>query len=91
MIDISIIIVSYNAKELLAESLNSLPIETNHYQIEIIVVDNASTDGAPDMVEDKYPHVRLVRNSENLGFAKTNNIAMGLSSGRYICLINSDA
>ena len=91
MVDISVIIVSWNAKELLYECLLNLTKEKNHYQLEIIVVDNASTDGAPELVREKFPHVRLLRNDENLGFSKANNIGIKVSKGRYICLINSDA
>lgn len=90
-IDISIIIISFNAKELLSECLNSLSKATCSYQMEIVVVDNASTDGAPELVEDKFPDVNLIRNDQNLGFAKANNIGIVKSVGKYICLINSDA
>jgi hypothetical protein len=58
--------------------------------MEVIVVDNASTDGSPELVESSFPHVRLVRNASNLGFAKANNIGIRQSLGKYICLINSD-
>ena len=58
--------------------------------MEIIVVDNASSDGSPELVENSFPHVQLVRNSANLGFARGNNVGIRNSSGRYLCLINSD-
>ncbi len=54
------------------------------------MVDNNSTDGSPEVVETKFPQVRLIKNNENLGFARANNIGIRVSSGRYICLINSD-
>lgn len=57
---------------------------------EIFVVDNASSDGSPEMVEREFPKVKLIRNKENLGFAKANNQAIKLSNGRYILLLNSD-
>src|SRR5271157_5076339 len=91
MIDISIIIVSWNAKEYLDECLNSIYENPSKCTLETIVVDNASTDGAPDLVKEKYPQVRLIRNTENLGFAKANNIGIKESMGEYVCLINSDA
>ena len=58
--------------------------------MEIIVVDNNSSDGSPEVVERDFPSVRLIRSGGNLGFAKANNIGMRLSKGRYLGLINSD-
>lgn len=88
--DLSIIIVSWNAKRLLLECLQSLTYEHSAYSTEIIVVDNASTDGSPEAVQEQFPHVKLVRNDANLGFAKGNNIGIKQSIGEYICLVNSD-
>jgi len=56
----------------------------------VIVVDNASTDGSAELVEQMFPEFRLIRNAENLGFAKANNIGIAQSSGDYVCLVNSD-
>jgi GT2 family glycosyltransferase len=58
--------------------------------VEIIVVDNASTDGSPEMVETLFPDVKVIRNKENLGFPKGNNIGVRAGKGRYVCLLNSD-
>lgn len=88
--DLSVIIVSWNARSFLLECLRSVKQETAPYNTEIIVVDNASTDGSCDAVRTKFPDVELIRNSENLGFAKANNIGIGKSSGKYVCLVNSD-
>src|SRR5208283_3241541 len=88
--DISIIIVSWNAKEILLECMKSLIDETDKLHVEIIVVDNASTDGSPEAIKESFPQVYLIQNKENLGFAKANNIGIRHSSGRYICLMNSD-
>lgn len=90
MVDISAVIVTWNAKQLVAGCLDSLSTESRQGSLEIIVVDNASSDGAPELVRSTYPHVRLIRNEENLGFAKATNIGINASAGRYICLINSD-
>lgn len=90
MSDISIIIVSWNAKDFLLNCLESIKAQTLSATMEIIVVDNASSDGSPEAVEKKYPDVHLIRNDQNYGFAKANNIGIKESKGRYICLINSD-
>jgi len=89
MSHVSVIIVSWNTQQHLLNCLNSIR-KSKDYTEEIIVVDNASTDGSPDVVEEQFPEVTLIRNKENLGFAKANNIGMRASTGRYVCLINSD-
>ena len=89
-IDISIVIVSWNDSQQLQVCLESLQECTGSRTVEILVVDNASTDGSPEMVETLFPHVKLIRNHQNLGFAKGNNMGVTESKGRYICLINSD-
>jgi hypothetical protein len=87
---VSVVIVSWNARDYLAQCLESLTPETCSYPLEVIVVDNHSSDGSPEMVAQKFPHVRLIRKAENLGFAKANNIGIRESSGQYVALINSD-
>jgi len=87
---VSIIIVSWNARDHLKQCLESLTPAVCRYPMEIIVVDNASSDGSPEMVEGGFPHVRLIRNPANLGFARGNNLGIERSSGQYLCLINSD-
>jgi len=57
---------------------------------EVIVVDNDSSDGSPEAVEQNFPHVKLIRSGSNLGFARANNIGITESSGDFICLVNSD-
>lgn len=90
LFDISIIIVNWNTKELLLKCVSSIEQEINQYKVEIIVVDNASNDGSVQALKDFYPHVKLIQNKENLGFAKANNIGIKSSSGKYVCLANSD-
>src|SRR5271165_4834303 len=87
---VSVIIVSWNAREYLMQCLASLSTEEDRYRMEIIVVDNASSDGSADAVATCYPNVRLIRNTENLGFAKANNIGVAASRGRYLWFVNSD-
>lgn len=90
MCDVSLIIVSWNARRYLLDCLGSIPAGLSRYGGETLVVDNLSTDGGPREVEACYPQVKLIRNQENLGFAKANNIGIRASRGRYVCLVNSD-
>jgi len=84
---LSTIIVSFNTKDLLKKTIDSIPKKADW---EIIVVDNASRDGSPEMVSSEYPSVRLIKNKENVGFAKANNQGIKKCSGTYILLLNSD-
>jgi GT2 family glycosyltransferase len=89
--DISIIIVNWNTRELLKGCLESV-LETIHdISYEIVVVDNASRDGSVAMLQEKYPQVRLIQNDENRGFGAANNQAMRIMTGSYALLLNSDA
>lgn len=88
--DISIIIVNWNTKDLLLGCLASLHSEASRLENEIIVVDNASTDDSVNAVRERFPRVKIIQNQTNLGFAKANNIGILESSGRYVCLVNSD-
>ena len=90
MVNISIIIPSWNAKKYLQTCIESTIRETQNYKTEIIVVDNASTDGSVELVKEQFQHVKLICNDANLGFATANNIGIKNSSGKYIFLINSD-
>lgn len=87
---VSVVIVVWNAKKYVLECLDSLREHCCKACFEIIVVDNASTDGTPEMVAELYPEIRLIRNPENLGFARANNIGIAQTSGEYVCLVNSD-
>ncbi len=88
---LSIIIVNWNTRQDLLECLDSVFVNPMAAEMDVIVVDNASTDGSADAVASRYPQVRLIRSSENLGFAKANNRAAALSSSRYWLLLNPDA
>lgn len=87
---LSIIIVSWNARDYLIKCLESLAQGLLGVPAEVIVVDNFSSDGSADAVEKFSPKVNLVRNDQNYGFAKANNMGIKLSSGEYLCLLNSD-
>lgn len=91
MMDISVIVVSYNTRALLADSLRSIQAERATLAVEIWVVDNASTDGSADLVAEQFPEVRLIRNVKNVGFAVANNQALQHASGQLLFLLNSDA
>jgi GT2 family glycosyltransferase len=88
--DISLIIVGWNARHYLELCLESLTKAPPRRSMEIIVVDNASSDGSAEMIETRFPQVKLIRSSENLGFSKGNNVGIRQSRGRYIALVNPD-
>lgn len=90
--DISVIIVSFNTKKVTEECLTSLvrSLKISKLKWEIIVVDNASTDGTKDMIKKKFPMVKPIWNKENAGFGKANNQGMKQAEGEYILLLNSD-
>ncbi|CAM2066856.1 Glycosyltransferase family 2 protein [Sulfidibacter corallicola] len=83
-------IVNWNTRDLLRQCLDSIRAHGAHYDIQILVADNASSDGSAEMVEGSYPEVTLVRNPGNLGFAKGHAPLFELSRGRYHVLVNSD-
>jgi GT2 family glycosyltransferase len=89
--DLSIIIVSFNTKELLKKCLSSIFEFTKRISFEVVVVDNASTDSSIKMVEGEFPQVKLIKNSKNLGFGRGNNQGIKEACGKYIFLFNSDA
>ena len=88
--ELSTMIVSWNVRELLRTCLLALPAATSGVQAEVIVVDNDSTDGSAEMVTMDFPHVTLLRNDANLGFARANNQGIALGRGRYFVMLNSD-
>ncbi len=84
-IDLSIIIVNYNVKEFLQNLLTSIQKSSLQITKEIIVVDNASDDGSVEIIQEKFPDVKLIANKENIGFGNANNI--GLNSFRKIIFL----
>jgi GT2 family glycosyltransferase len=89
-VDISVVIVGWNAKHYLELCLESLAKAPPRRSMKVLVVDNASTDGSVEMIEAKFPWVKLIKSNENLGFAKGNNVAIRQCQGRYIALVNPD-
>jgi len=92
LVEVSIIIVSFNTKNLLDDCLASVVKSLTLAKItaEIIVIDNVSQDGTKEMVKKKYPEVVLIANRENVGFGKGNNQGIRAAKGEYILLLNSD-
>lgn len=88
--DLSIIIVNWNTKDLLSQCIESIKIHTKRTSFEIIVVDNFSSDGSPEMVEESFPGVSLIKNQQNRGFGKANNQGLAKARGKYILFLNSD-
>lgn len=91
MLDLSVIIVSYNTRQLLDDCLKSVTAaQAPPGGVEIIVVDNASSDGSGELVRTAYPDVSLIANVENVGFAAANNQGAAAANGRYLLFLNSD-
>ena len=79
-IDVSVCIANWNCKELLRGCLRSLLELPQGVSVEVIVVDNASADGSPDLIAEEFPEVTLIRNAENRGFSTANNQVRGTAS-----------
>ncbi len=90
LVNVTVIIVSWNVAELLADCLESLAREANALSLEAIVVDNASADHTVDMLRTRFPWVCTIANRDNPGFACGNNQAIGLARGRHVLLLNPD-
>lgn len=88
--EVTVILVNYNTKELIRECLRSVFEMSKSVKFEVFVVDNASTDGSIEMLEKEFPQVKLIKNSKNIGFGRANNIAIRQSRGKYIFLLNAD-
>jgi GT2 family glycosyltransferase len=89
--NLSIVIINYNTKALLLDCLDSINKNTKNLSYEIIIVDNASTDGSVEILKRlKNRELKIILNRKNLGFAKANNQGIEIAKGRYILLLNSD-
>ncbi|MFZ5917172.1 MAG: glycosyltransferase family 2 protein [Chloroflexota bacterium] len=88
--DLSIIIVNWNTRELLAGCLQSLHETVQQHSFETWLVDNASTDGSLEVVRERFPQTHVIANTENVGFVRANNQALERCQGRYVLLLNSD-
>lgn len=88
--EVSVVIVNWNTRDYLLDVIASLYEVTTRTSMEVIVVDNDSQDGSQDALRERHPEVTLIQNTENLGFAKANNIGFAASRGEAICLVNTD-
>jgi GT2 family glycosyltransferase len=86
---ISVVVLNWNGGRIVEECLISLQVQT-YRPLEIIVVDNASTDGSVDLVEKRFPDIKLIVNERNLGFGGGNNVGIRACHGRYIMILNND-
>ena len=89
-IDLSIIVLSYNTKDITLNCLSSVVQFTRGLSYEIMVVDNASADDSVELVKKKFPEVVVIENEKNYGFASANNRGIKKSRGKYILFLNND-
>ena len=87
---LSVVIVSYNVRELLTACIYSVVKASEGIDAEVFVVDNKSADDTVEVISRDYPWIHLINNKENLGFSKANNIAIRQSEGEYVLLLNPD-
>ena len=90
MVDISIIVISYNTREMTLACLRSVFEQTKDLTFEVIVVDNNSNDNSAQTIGENFTNVHLIKSTENLGFAQANNLAAQQAQGNYLVLLNPD-
>jgi GT2 family glycosyltransferase len=88
--DVSIIIVNYNTKEITLKCIETIFRQTNDIEYEVIVVDNNSADGSSEAIRKNYPQIILLETFTNLGFGKANNLGAKYARGKFLFLLNSD-
>lgn len=88
--EVSVVVVNWNTQDILRDCLRSIYEQGGEIDLEVIVVDNASTDGSVEMVKKDFPQITLIENSQNRGFAAANNQGIAISKERYVLLLNSD-
>ena len=88
--DVSIIIVNYNTKDLIKNCLHSIFKHTVGFEFEVIVVDNASNEGSRQMIKEEFPQITLIENEKNIGFGRANNLGVKKAHGKYLFFLNSD-
>lgn len=88
--DLSIIVLNYKTRDLTLACLESVFSSATSYTYEVILIDNASNDGIIPMVNEQFPQIICIANTDNVGFSKANNQGIRVSKGRYVLLLNSD-
>jgi N-acetylglucosaminyl-diphospho-decaprenol L-rhamnosyltransferase len=88
--DLSVVIVSYNVMDYVEACLSSIKENLSSSAVETIVIDNASTDGSPDMIRENFPWAKLIKNHRNLGYSRANNQGIKEAEGEFILLLNPD-
>jgi len=88
--DLTVLILSFNVCPYLRLALRTARAARRALDVEILVVDNASTDGSAEMVEGEFPDIRLIRSGKNVGFAAGNNLGLKVARGRHVLLMNPD-
>lgn len=88
--ELSVVIVNWNTRDMMRDCLESLYKTVRNVSFDVYVVDNGSTDGSVEMIEEKFPQVKLIKNRENLGFTRANNQALGMIRTPYVFLLNTD-
>ncbi len=89
-IDVSIVIISWKMRELLKRCLETIHFYTENVNYEIIVIDNNSQDGTAEMIEENFPHIKLIKNSQNRGVAPARNQGIKEAKGDYILILDAD-
>jgi len=90
-VDLSVVIVTWNARKYMPDCLKSIQQQDTHaLSMEIVVVDNASSDSTAELIHQNFPTVKLVQSEVNLGFARANNVGISHTTGKYLFLINPD-
>lgn len=89
-VDVSIIIVNYNTKDLTLDCIRSIIEYTKGIKYEIIVVDNASSDESVNFIMDYYPNINIIKSENNIGFGRANNLGSKSAKGKYLFFLNSD-
>lgn len=88
---LSVVLVSYNTAKMTIEALDSLFTSKTTFELEVIIIDNASSDNSVDLIKKHYPDLALIENKENVGFGRANNQALDVMTGDYLLLLNTDA
>lgn len=88
---ISVIVISFNTCEMTLRCLEDVHADLRGLDAEVLVVDNASSDGSADAIATRFPSVKLVRNETNVGFGTANNQALGMAKGKFVMMLNTDA